>query len=616
MANITDAQIIALYAEREAQLGPVMARMRMVMNQSNGDIIVPLPDMDRADKPAVANLFKQALDQTAARVVSLMPMLECPALKPHIGKSQDLADQRRKAILGWWDANDLPRRMSRRARYFVGYGSSPVVISPDMKRGIPQWHVRNPLTTFAAPTDPDDMCPENVIFTYPKTLGWVQANYPQAFMQLYSTNAKASDRVDIMEYTDCDETVLLATTKSASQAYENWPMSAPNRSARLEQFTNLAKMPRVIVPGRVTLDRLTGQFDGMIPLFTARAKAMALNLLAVEKGIFPDLALVGYPNDSNTPTIVGGEWKDGRSGEVNVIQHGHVEPVALNPGFATTGLLDRLEQYERTEGSVPSEYGGESGTNIRTGRRGDAVMQAAVSFPIAEAQETFASSLEAENKVAIAVAKGWFGGTAKSFYVNWKGAKGQVEYTPNITFETDENIVTFPLAGLDAQNLAIAIQTRVGSGMMSKDRGRVLDPMVDDPRAEEEQINVENLQQAFMTWIDQGISQGTIAGDEIVRMIVLVQQGKGLDEAYTTAQAEAQARQASVPAPPAPSGPPQPGTAPPGSPPTMPGMNPASAGAQVPVSGPPQGLMNIANLLSTLHRTGSGAPSGPPGGGQ
>ena len=42
----------------------------------------------------------------------------------------------------------------RRARHLVGYGSTPVLIRPG-KDGIPRWEVRDPLTTYPAPSDPD-----------------------------------------------------------------------------------------------------------------------------------------------------------------------------------------------------------------------------------------------------------------------------------------------------------------------------------------------------------------------------------------------------------------------------------------------------------------------------
>ncbi|NCV60837.1 MAG: hypothetical protein EBW52_05455, partial [Betaproteobacteria bacterium] len=43
----------------------------------------------------------------------------------------------------------------------------------------------------------------------------------------------------------------------------------------------------------------------------------------------------------------------------------------INPGYKTDTALDRLERQERLEGSIPAEFGGESASNIRTGRRGE-----------------------------------------------------------------------------------------------------------------------------------------------------------------------------------------------------------------------------------------------------
>ena len=76
-----------------------------------------------------------------------------------------------------------------------------------------------------------------------------------------------------------------------------------------------------------------------------------------------------------------------------------------NPGYKTDVALDRLERQERLEGAIPAEFGGESGTNIRTGRRGESILSATVDFRVQEAQEIFASSLVEEDKIAIAIEK-------------------------------------------------------------------------------------------------------------------------------------------------------------------------------------------------------------------
>ena len=74
-------QIVALYnARREAQ-GPILRRMREVRDLANGDIVIPLSELDRNARTNVANLLVQGLDQTSMRIASTMPMPFFPPIK-------------------------------------------------------------------------------------------------------------------------------------------------------------------------------------------------------------------------------------------------------------------------------------------------------------------------------------------------------------------------------------------------------------------------------------------------------------------------------------------------------------------------------------------------------
>jgi hypothetical protein len=158
----------------------------------------------------------------------------------------------------------------------------------------------------------------------------------------------------------------------------------------LAAVPNRTGMCLAVVPGRVTLDRLAGQFDQLIGPFQMRAKLMAMELLAVQKGVFPDVYLTS--NDPNTtPGFIQGPHP-GASGLVNILTPGTaVTSQTIQPGFATLGAIDRLERTERIQAGISPEFGGESGTNIRTGRRGDAVLSAMVDPQVQEAR-TFCRS--------------------------------------------------------------------------------------------------------------------------------------------------------------------------------------------------------------------------------
>jgi hypothetical protein len=55
-------EIVELYNQRRRALGPVHEQMRRVRELANGDVIVPLNELDRNAKSSVANLLVQGLD--------------------------------------------------------------------------------------------------------------------------------------------------------------------------------------------------------------------------------------------------------------------------------------------------------------------------------------------------------------------------------------------------------------------------------------------------------------------------------------------------------------------------------------------------------------------------
>ena len=67
-------EIVGLLTERESTLEPGFARMRRVRAAYDGDIVVPLPELDQHEQVSVANLLAQGLDQTAMRVASVLPV--------------------------------------------------------------------------------------------------------------------------------------------------------------------------------------------------------------------------------------------------------------------------------------------------------------------------------------------------------------------------------------------------------------------------------------------------------------------------------------------------------------------------------------------------------------
>ena len=594
---ITSEEILELYKDRLNAQGPLLQQMREVRRLANGDIIVPLNELDKNTKSSVANLLVQGLDQMSMRVASTMPTPYFPPMREGNDRSMGLSRDRNRAMLAIWDQNRMNQKMRRRARHMLAYSASPVFIKPNFDKRLPEWHLRNPLDTFAAPSiDPDNPVPDNCIFTYNRTYRWLTQNYGYAVNGILRVGEPSWDTMfTILEYV-CDDEVVTAVIGSEktrdAQTGQNYQ---GERIVELSRVINRTGMPLVVVPSRITLDKPRGQFDGLIGMYYTRARLQALTEIAVERGIFPDEYLVARPGEN--PEIM--QIANGKLGQLGVVKGGDIQQLQTNPGYKTDTALDRLERQERLEGSIPAEFGGESGTNIRTGRRGDSVLSATVDFRVQEAQESFASSLLEEDKIAIAMEKTYWGNKSKSFYI--PGRKGGItDYTPNKLWETDFHYVSYSASGSDVNSLIVGLGQRLGTGLMSKESARESDPLITDPELERDRIVAEGIEAALLQSIQSQAADpnGPYQPDDLAYIATQVQSNKmGLAEAIQAAQKRAQARQAAQ--------------APQGAPETMPGLATPGMGAEQPSA--PAGPPNPQALLQALKAGGGAGAAAPPG---
>jgi hypothetical protein len=335
----------------------------------------------------------------------------------------------------------------------------------------------------------------------------------------------------------------------------------------------------------------------MTGMFYTQAKLMALEVLAVEKGVFPDTYLVGRPNE--TPRFIDGPY-DGRTGQVNVVQGGDIRELATSPGYMTPQTIDRLERNQRVTAGIPAEFGGESGSNIRTGRRGDAVLSATIDFPVAEAQEVMAYGLVDEDKAAIALAKRYDDGQTRSIYVGVGNRRRSVTYIADDVFTVDDHMVSYPVVGTDMNSLIVGLGQRVGMGIMSKQTAAELDPFITDAETEHDRTIAEALEGALLTGIQQRAAAPPEAGGIppmiLAKVMTLVKNDKmELAEAMTKVtedamkaeQEKAMAAQQAQSA--------------------MPTAEQAMAGGAAaltgsPIPGPTQGTQDLGTLLSALRR--------------
>jgi hypothetical protein len=256
-----------------------------------------------------------------------------------------------------------------------------------------------------------------------------------------------------------------------------------------------------------------------------------------------------------------------------------------------------MERSQRLTSGIPSEFGGESGSNIRTGRRGDAVLSAVIDFPVAEAQEVFAYALEEENEAAICLAKMYDEGRSRTIYVGTGNAARAVSYVAEEVFTHEEHTVAYPAVGTDLNSLMIGLGQRVGMGIMSKETAQTLDPFISAPELEHDRIITEGLEQALMSGLQQQAASGAIPPLLLSKIMSLVGGDKmelpeALDKVMTDAKAEADAAAAQQPG----------GSA---SEQALAGSAPqalASPGGMSPIPGANQGQQDLAGLMAKLRQ--------------
>lgn len=590
--GIGDLDILDLYEQRKMDRADALRRKKLARDVYENKLKVNLSELDRLEMPAVANLMSQGVDAIGQRIASVLPSNIFPVMKEGIKRSIQEAQDRKAVIDYWFEEDRIDLIISRSARWYATYAASYTMVKPNQTKQCPQRYLRDPLTSF-----PDncsmvgDPACGDCIFSYERPWAWLARNYPAAKSQLArAKNTPQNERFTIVEWVDDTEWVMLACGKPQPQPQLQQSGFLP--IMRLEQVYHRAGQCPVSAAGRITLDAEVGQFDGMIGMYWQQAMLMALEVIAVKKGIFPDTWWIG--RQGMTPKIL--RDADGLRGITGLAQD--ADPYTSNeqPGYKTDTTMDRLERAQRLDARIPAEFGGESGSNIRTGRRGDAVLAAVVDFPVQEAQRVFSRSLQHENLIGIELDKAWWGNKTKTI---WMGTR-PTTYTPNALWTETYHRVSYSHAGADANTLALGVLQRVGAGTMADITAMELDPLVADAQHEKSRVDIMGLEKALLASIQNLASQGTIPPGDLARIIQLRTNDTPLADAIAAAQKEAQARQATP--------------APPESPATQPGLAPPGAGAEQPsIPTAPQGGQNLAGLLRNLA-AGSRAASAPPQG--
>ncbi len=616
---IEPEEIVSLYRERRTKRQPMMEKRIKVLEQYNGETVVPMPELDQSSKPAVANLLGLGLDQFSQRIGSVLPNVTYPSLRPGFKDWDEKARLSRQANLGWWKMNKVDTLAYKRARYLLAFSGAPVTIHPVSAkksdgRKMPHWRIRSPLNCFPAETDELDCEPEDYIAAHEYPLWWLEQNYPAETANLYKgrqSQVNRDMRFEVLEYNDGDETVLVACGATKDERGQtNWTTDTESGSASmvlLKRIPNRMGLCNMVWPGRIVLDKPIGHFDGMLHLYTSQARMAAYEELSIWRSIFGEQWVMSHPNAPTKPRIV--RDADGKQGVIGIVENGVIQSMTIQPGAQVPTAIDRLERAARLAGGIPAEFGGEAASNIRTGRRGDQVMGDTVDMPLQEYQQIFASSYDAENLRAVRTMKSFYGKTVSMYILPRDGKIPSVPgnpqtYIPDNVFVSDYSEATYAFLGADSSSIPVEIGQRVGTTEMSLQTAREKDPVIDDPELEYVRVTSEGLDKAILGGVEQLLAGGQVDPMVAVRMDIALRKSptSRLADIYEQVHKEMQAEQAAQVPPGAPAG--GGGESPP--PAAMPGASVPPGGAQPMALNPPAGP-GVANLADLVSKMGQGA---------
>jgi len=554
-------EIIRLVLDMQREQGPMLMHMRGILDRYDGDWVLPVPEVPNEPNmpPLTPALIGEAVDSMAMRAASTQPMVECPAINPHKDtgrRSRQYATTRRKIIAATYDSSRWKLGRRRYYRHLSAYHTSSVVVIPDFETMLPRIEVRDPLSTFVEPQANEELRPPKyVAFLNRFSSQSLRARFPACKSENGGpiTGIDVKMLWDIVEWFDEDQILfgLVGPVESygghVSQSWQGapWmPLSKP--------FPNRAGMVPAVVPHNVSLGKISARLGSLIGNVDLQAKLMALNIIAQEKAIFPDMYAIGRM--SGQPQVIGGEWKDGREGAINMLVD--VESVGVlrtDPGMATMQINDRLERNFRVSTGLVPQTGGETYGALRTGRGIDALAGMALDPRIQELHEISEAWMPHLNSAILATYKGYWPDREYTLFSGWPGDKGEVKFTPSEHIETLSNTVSYTAAGADVTQATQILGSMFGAKAISLRTFRQRHPYIDDPEREAQLVDEEQFEDALKQTILQQMISGQM--DPMVAVLIRNYMQKDLDifAAVEKANEEMQRRQATE-APPAPEG--------------------------------------------------------------
>lgn len=512
----SERQIVELLDQRTKFGRTRQAVMNEMASLYHGRITVPLPELDKEEKPAVANLVMQAIEQMAQRISSVQPAARTFA-RPSQGTNGRNAARKRKLGFMHFDASNGGARLaSIEGRWLSAYSTAPSIVLPDFvgsRRGAlngPRWILADPRGFYPAidASDPTNPVKDDAIFHTVHTVDWMRRNYPNHVGAIADHNSEATEQVDWIVYVDHEQITTLASRPLQSRRWGhdryNEPVGGERRTVLIDRMMNLTGHPLVVAPGGLSLTHEPmGRYDQVVGMYQRMSEIDALSRIALRKSIFSDAWVISNPGErarvERAPVPL--------EGEPGLISGGRIEFRNIDPQFAARVGIGDIERALRLTGRIPAEFGGELPTNARTARQGGRLMSNVIDFDLAEMQRILEEGYEWRYKISAMVDHSFFGGFTKTIEVDTGASQHELTYDPAKLWTTVGVKVKYALGGSDAEGSVIGAGQRMGMGTLSKETFMEVDPMVNDVELEKDRITSEAVQAAFLARVQNEANQ-------------------------------------------------------------------------------------------------------------
>lgn len=581
-------EIVQIVTHLQREAGPVMLKMKDVLDRYDGDWILPMPSIADEPKlpPLTPALIGEAVDSMAAKAASSTPQVTCPAINADkdTGKgSRQFARKREEILAATYHHSKWPLGRRRYFRQLAAYHTGSLVVLPNFRDGLPYIEVRDPLGTYVEPQANEQLrAPEYVAYLTRHSNEYLRKTWPQCRQEVGGPVGKSTHGVelwDCVEWYDQDQICYgIVGPVMGTQVLTNQFTSTPPYLRLSPQFPNKLDMIPAVVPHNVSLGRIASRIASMIGNVDLQAKLMALNIVAQEKAIFPDMYAIG--KQSGLPGVVGNRWKDGREGEMNFLQD--VDSIGMlrsTPDQMTSTMIDRMERNFRVSVGLTPATGGENQSNLRTGRALDSLNGLAIDHRIQELHEIDEAWMPHLNAAIFATYQAYWPDKKFTLFSGWSGARSRTEFTPDTHIETRENMISYAVAGADVVQQTQILGSLLGTGSISRRTFRDRHPWIPDPEAEGALVDEEQFEDALKQAIMQQITQGALPVMVAVKIRNHMQKGHDIFAAVEQAEKEAKELQATAA--------PEPGPEQMMSPEAMPGLAAGPAALQQPMAEPP-----------------------------